>query len=81
MRDTRTAIMIETKRKPPLWGAKAGARYVVHFFGIDARQRAIDYATASFGEYTIRERPTLKREQTRLDARADHGGANPSSAA
>jgi len=67
MKDQRTAKVIETKRKPPLWSVKAGARYVAHFSGADARQRAIDYATANFGDYTIRETPTPRREQARLD--------------
>ena len=70
MRNLRPAEVIETKRKPPLWSVKAGARYIANFSGADARQRAIDYATANFGEYTIRETPTPKREQARLDARA-----------
>jgi hypothetical protein len=63
MKDPRTAKVIETKRKPPLWSVKAGARYVTGFSGNDARQRAIDFAATNFTEVEIVEKPVPKREQ------------------
>lgn len=63
MKDPRTAKVIETKRKPPIWSVKAGARYVTSFMGDDARKRAIAYATKNFVEVEIVEKPAPKREQ------------------
>jgi hypothetical protein len=56
--------VIETKRKPPIWSVKAGARYVTSFIGNDARKRAISYAAKNFAEFEIVEKPVPKREQT-----------------
>jgi hypothetical protein len=70
MKDPRTAKVIETKRKPPIWSVKAGARYVTSYMGNDARKRAIAYATKNFVEFEIVEKPVPKREKSRLDARA-----------
>jgi|HubBroStandDraft_6_1064221.scaffolds.fasta_scaffold830563_2 hypothetical protein len=63
MKDIRTAKVIETKRKPPIWSVKAGARYVTSFMGNDGRQRAIAYAAKNFAEFEIVEKPVPKREQ------------------
>ena len=63
MKDTRTAKVIETKRKPPIWSVKAGTRYVTGFIGNDARKRAIAYATKNFVEFEIVEKPVPKRTQ------------------
>jgi hypothetical protein len=63
MKDPRTAKVIETKRKPPIWSVKVGARYVTGFSGTDARQRAIGFADANFTEFEIVEKPTPKRKQ------------------
>ncbi len=63
MKDPRTAKAIETKRKPPLWSVKVGARYVTGFIGDDARKRAIAYAIKNFTEFEIVEKPVPKREQ------------------
>ena len=63
MKDSRTAKIIETKRKPPIWSVKAGARYVASFVGADARQLAIAHAAARFAELEIVEKPVPKREQ------------------
>jgi|GEM_PF-5304208 len=63
MKDVRTAKVIETKRKPPIWSVKAGARYVASFMGNDARKRAIAFAAKTFAEFEIVEKPAPKREQ------------------
>jgi len=63
MKDPRTAKVIETKRKPPMWSVKAGTRYVTSFMGNDARKRAIAYATKNFAEFEIVEKPVPEREQ------------------
>jgi hypothetical protein len=57
----RVAKVIETKRKPPMWSVKAGARYVTGFMGDDARKRAIAYAAKNFVEFEIVEKPVPKR--------------------
>jgi hypothetical protein len=62
MKDPRTAKVIETKRKPPMWSVKAGARYVTGFMGDNARKRAIAYAAKNFAEFEIVEKPAPKRE-------------------
>jgi hypothetical protein len=63
MKDPRTAKVIETKRKPPIWSVKAGARYVTSYMGNDARKRAIAYAAKNFVEFEIVEKPAPKREK------------------
>jgi hypothetical protein len=73
MKDPRTAKVIETKRKPPIWSVKAGARYVTGFMGNDARKRAMAYAAKNFAEFEIVERPVPKREQ--LSRRGPSGKA------
>ena len=67
MKDPRTAKVIETKRKPPIWSVKAGARYVTSFMGNDARKRAFAYAAKNFAEFEIVEKPAPKREQLSRD--------------
>jgi hypothetical protein len=71
----RTAKVIETKRKPPMWSVKAGARYVAGFMGDDARNRAIAYAIKNFAEFELVEKPVPKREQ--LSRRGDAGLSKP----
>jgi hypothetical protein len=63
MKDSRTAKVIETKRKPPIWSVKAGARYVTSFMGDDARKSAIAYAAKNFADFQIVEKPVPKREK------------------
>jgi hypothetical protein len=75
MRDIRTAKVIETKRKPPIWSVKAGARYVTGFMGDDARKQAIAYAAKNFAEFEIVEKPAPKRE--RVSRRGDAGLSKP----
>jgi hypothetical protein len=75
MKDPRTAKVIETKRKPPMWSVKAGARYVTSFMGNDARKRAIAYAAKNFVEFEIVEKPGPKREQR--SRRGDTGLSKP----
>jgi hypothetical protein len=60
--------VIETKRKPPLWAVKVGARYKAAFMGDDAKDRAIQFARDKSPDFEIVEKPTPKREQARLDA-------------
>ncbi|MFZ0494942.1 MAG: hypothetical protein WBE80_06200 [Methylocella sp.] len=57
------AQVIQTKRKPPMWSVKAGARYVAAFSGNDARQRAVAFAATNFAEFEIVEKSAPKREQ------------------
>jgi hypothetical protein len=64
MKDPRPAKVIETKRKPPMWSVKAGARYVASFMGSDARKRAIAYAAKNFAEFEIVEKPVPKRARS-----------------
>jgi hypothetical protein len=75
MKDPRTAKVIETKRKPPLWSVKAGTRYVTGFMGNDARKQAIAYATKNFAEFEIVEKPVPKRAQ--LSRRGAAGLSKP----
>jgi len=63
MKDPRTAKVIETKRKPPMWSVKVGARYITGFSGDDARGRAVAFAATNFAEFEIVEKPVPKREQ------------------
>jgi hypothetical protein len=70
-----TAKVIETKRKPPIWSVKVGARYATGFMGNDARKRAIAYAAKNFAEFEIVEKPVPKRE--RLSRRGDAGLSKP----
>lgn len=60
--------VIQTKRKPPLWSVKVGARYKSTFSGSGARERAIEFAILLRGDFEIVEQPTPKRESARLDA-------------
>jgi hypothetical protein len=57
------ARVIQTKRKPPIWSVKVGARYVTIFMGNDARKQVIAYATKNFAEFEIVQKPVPKREQ------------------
>jgi hypothetical protein len=63
MKHPRQAKVIETKRKPPIWSVKVGARYVASFSGNDARHLAVTHAAARFAEFEIVEKPVPKREQ------------------
>lgn len=64
------AHVIQTKRKPPIWSVKVGARYVTSFMGDDAKKRALAYAAKNFVEFEIVEKPTPKREQLSRRGRA-----------
>ena len=75
VKDPRTAKVIETKRKPPMWSVKVGARYVASFMGSDARKRTIAYAAENFADFEIVEKPVPKREQ--LSRRGDAGLSKP----
>jgi hypothetical protein len=69
--DPRTAKVIETKRKPPIWSVKVGARYVARFSGNDARQLAVAHAATNFTGFEIVEKRAPKRAQ--LSRRGDAG--------
>ena len=71
----RAAKVIETKRKPPMWSVKAGARYIASFMGSDARKRAIAYAAKNFAEFELVEKPVPKRAH--LSRRGDAGLSKP----
>jgi hypothetical protein len=58
-----SALVVLTKRKPPIWSVKVGARYVTSFMGNDARKRAVAYAAKNCVEFEIVEKPVPKREQ------------------
>lgn len=58
----------QTKRSPPIWAIKVGARYVASFSGSDAKERALVFAMTNFDSFAVIEKPTPKREQARLDA-------------
>jgi hypothetical protein len=76
--DPRTAKIIETKRKPPMWSIKAGARYVAGFMGNDARIRAIAFATKNFAGFEIVEKPVPRRNScSRLGASKKAGLSKP----
>jgi hypothetical protein len=75
MKDARTSKVIETKRKPPIWSVKAGARYVASFMGNEAKKRAIAYAAKNFAEFEIAEKPVPKRAQ--LSRRSAAGLSKP----
>jgi hypothetical protein len=75
MKDPRTANVIETKRKPPIWSVKVGARYVTGFMGNGAKKRAFAYAAKNFAEFEIIEKPLPKRKQ--LSRRGDAGLSKP----
>lgn len=60
--------VIETKRKPPMWAVKIGARYAMSFMGADAKESAMQFAREKSPDFEIVEKPTPKREQARLDA-------------
>jgi hypothetical protein len=75
LKDLRTAKVIETKRKPPIWSVKVGARYVASFMGDDARKHAIAYAAKNFADFEIVEKPVPKREQR--SRRGDAGLSKP----
>jgi hypothetical protein len=62
--------VIQTKRKPPLWSVKVGARYAGMFTGESGRASAIDFAATLFDDFEIVEKPRPRREQARLDALA-----------
>jgi hypothetical protein len=53
--------VIETKRKPPMWAVKVGARYAMSFAGARAKERAIQFAREQSPDFEIVEKPTPKR--------------------
>jgi hypothetical protein len=63
--------VIETKRKPPMWAVKVGARYKASYMGDGARERAITYAATLGSNYGLVERPAPKREQARRGIPSD----------
>jgi hypothetical protein len=77
MKDARTAKVIETKRKPPMWSVKAGARYVASFSGNDARQLAIAHAAINLPKLKLLK----SRCQSANKGRAVVVPANPSNSA
>ena len=66
----RPVKVIQTKRKPPLWSVKVGARYAAIFSGETARAGAIGFAATLSDDFEIIEKPTPKRESERFDGRA-----------
>jgi hypothetical protein len=68
------ARVIQTKRKPPIWSVKVGARYVTIFMGNDARKQAIAYATKNFAEFEIVQKPVPKREQLSRRGHSEKAG-------
>ncbi len=63
MKAGRAVRVIQTKRKPPLWSIKVGARLLISFYGSNARDEAINFAKLKFKEFEISERPEPKRER------------------
>jgi len=61
MKNERTAQVIETKRKPPIWSVKAGHRYEATFAGDDARKKATRYAAKRFSGYEVVAKPATTR--------------------
>ncbi len=45
--------VIRTKRSPPIWAVKVGARYVAHFSGAQAEQQATEHAQANYGAHSV----------------------------
>ncbi len=43
--------VIRTKRSPPIWAVKAGARYVAHFSGRNAERQATEHAQEHYGDH------------------------------
>src|SRR5271156_4978758 len=63
MPDTPNVKVIETKRKPPMWAVKVGARHRATYMGAKARERAIKFAEmlTFSGKYELVEKPTPRR--------------------
>jgi hypothetical protein len=68
MKGHKPVKVIQTKRKPPLWSVKVGARYAGTFTGESGRASAINFAATLSDNFEIIEKPTPRREQVRLDA-------------
>jgi hypothetical protein len=68
MKTEKPVKVIQTKRSPPIWTVKVGARYAKGFMGDDAKARAMAFATNLSAEFEVVEKATPKREQARLDA-------------
>jgi hypothetical protein len=68
MKADKPVKVIQTKRRPPIWTVKVGARYITGFVGEDAKARATVFAAKISPEFQVVEKPTPKREQSRLDA-------------
>jgi hypothetical protein len=62
MKPPKPVKVIQTKRSPPIWAVKVGARYVTGFIGKDAKDRAISFATTKHGWFELIEKPPTKRE-------------------
>jgi hypothetical protein len=62
MKDERTAQVIETKRKPPIWSVKAGHRYKATFLGNDAKEKALEYARERYADLSVIEHATTRRK-------------------
>jgi hypothetical protein len=60
MNKVQLVKVIETKRRPPIWSVKVGARYVDSFMGEGARERALKRAK-EFGKPELVKRPALNR--------------------
>ncbi len=60
--------VIQTKRSPPMWSVKIGARYAMSFMGSEAKERAMQFARDKSPDFEIVEKPTPKRKRARLDA-------------
>jgi len=60
--------VIQTKRSPPIWSVKIGARYDRSFLGDDAKERAMTYAKGLGRPFEIVEKPPLSRKQGRPKA-------------
>jgi hypothetical protein len=50
--------VIETKRKPPLWSVKVGARYEASYVGDKARGATINFGKTLGWPYGLVEKPT-----------------------
>ena len=61
----RPTHVIRTKRSPPIWAVKVGARYVAHFSGAQAEQQATEHAQANYGAHSVIV-PVPKRRAARL---------------
>jgi hypothetical protein len=68
MKSAKVVKVVETKRKPPMWSVKVGARYKASYMGASAREMAIKFAESLGSDYELVEKQMTKRERARLDA-------------